>query len=115
MSSATCNKNKLEKRNMRKNLHSLLAQERIRGGGEGYIIIIVLNYQGQQHSRQHKKTLSNREKFAAKWLRKECFAKENVKRFSCYLGRERGRARLPGIPDTNTIRSGGAETNQVVA
>lgn len=32
------------------------------------------------------------------------------------LSREgEGRGRLPGIPDTNTIRSGGAETNQVVA
>lgn len=96
---------------MRKNLHSLLAQERTRAGGVHNNNSIKLPRPTAQQAAQ--KTLSNREKFAAKWLRKECFAKENVKKFSCYLGR--GRGRLPGIPDTNTIRSGGAETNQVVA
>lgn len=60
-------KNKLAKRNIRKNLHSLLALEHIRGRGKGkgHIIIIVLNYQGQRQQATLR-TLANQEKFAEK-------------------------------------------------
>lgn len=74
---------------MRKNLHSLLAQERKERAGEGVHNNNSIKLPRPTAQQAAQKTLSNREKFAAKWLRKECFAKENVKRFSCYLGRGR--------------------------